>query len=55
MYSYNNASINILIPILPDFLKTHTHRPFIVLEYTGLYTEAESWHSGMQALETISA
>ena len=54
MYSYNNASINILIPILPDFLE-HTHRPFIVLEYTGLYTEAESRHSGTQALETVSA
>ena len=56
MYSYNNASINILIPILLDFLEhTHTHRPFTVLEYTGLYTEAESQHSGTQALETISA
>ena len=37
------------------FLNTHTHRPFIVLEYTGLYTEAESRHSGTQALETVSA
>ena len=31
------------------------YRPFIVLEYTGLYTEAESRHSGTQALETVSA
>ena len=33
----------------------NTHRAFIVLEYTGLYTEAESRHSGTQALETVSA
>lgn len=41
MYSYDNASINILIPILPDFLK-HPPPIHFVLAHIGPYTEKQN-------------